>query len=34
MAEFEDIRGETESMVVAAYDQAVSTNYLKKKKNF
>jgi len=26
-----DIKGETESTIVAAQDQAVSTNYLKKK---
>jgi hypothetical protein len=30
MAEFQDMRGEIESMTVAAYDHPDSTNYLKK----
>jgi hypothetical protein len=29
---FGDIKGETESVIMAAQDQAVSTNYFKKKK--
>jgi hypothetical protein len=28
---FGDIKGETESVILAAQDQAISTNYLKKK---
>jgi hypothetical protein len=28
---FRDIKGETESTIVAAQDQAISTNYFKKK---
>jgi hypothetical protein len=28
---FGDIKGETESIIVAAQDQAISTNYFKKK---
>jgi hypothetical protein len=31
MAEFGDIKGETESVIMAAQDQTISTNYFKKK---